>query len=44
MSFFEKFKNDRKNFVNRSFDWKFHTEKLLIGSFFDKSDVWGDMT
>ena len=37
--FFENFQNDHREFLNSSFDEKFHTEKHYNGAFFDK-EIW----
>ena len=44
ITFFENFQNLRREFVNRSFERRFHTEKLYNRTFFDKVDMEEDMT
>ena len=42
--FVENFQNYRRQFPKSSFDREFNTEKLYNGTFFDKMNMWRDMT
>ena len=42
--FFKKFQNYRRELANSSFAWQFYTEKIYNGPFFDKVNIWEDIT